>query len=55
MDINQLVVALIYCDYVVCDKTMRNLIREMELDKRYNVKVYSIADSEQIIREINAL
>lgn len=55
MDISQLIIALIYCQYVICDKSMRNLIRELGLDKKYEVGVYSIADIKDVIEIIGAL
>lgn len=55
MDICQLIVALVYCNYVICDKSMRNLIKELGLDKKNKVKVFSIADVEEIISELTAL
>ena len=55
MDISQLIIALIYCQYVICDKSMRNLIRELGLDKKYEVGVYSITDVKDVIEIIGAL
>ena len=53
MDVSQLTIALIYCDYIICDKSMRNIIKELELDKKYNANVFSISDYEDIIKSLS--
>lgn len=52
-DVNHLTVALPYCHYIVCDKKMRNLVKELELNSKYNAQVFSIADVDEIIHAIS--
>ena len=52
-DITHLTTALPYCHYVVCDKKMRNYVRELALDSKYNAKVFSINDVDEIIQSIS--
>ena len=47
------VIALPYCHYIVCDKKMRNLVKELELNSKYNAQVFSIADVDEIIHAIS--
>lgn len=54
-DIEHLSVALTYSDYVVCDKAMRNVIKDLKLDRKQNVKVYSITDADALTAEILGL
>jgi hypothetical protein len=51
-DVSQLTFALAYCDYVVCDRAMWNLIMELELDEKYEVRVFTIANVDEIIHII---
>lgn len=55
MDINHLAVALPFCQYVICDKKMRNLIKELGLNKKYDVSVFYSGDVKELIGCLNCL
>jgi hypothetical protein len=40
-DIAHLAVAVPYCDVVVCDKKMKDILRQSGLDQKYGTKVFS--------------
>lgn len=55
MDIKFMASALPFYDYVFTDNDMKHQVKLLQLDKVYYCKVFSISDSEQVIKELNGL
>lgn len=54
-DIKYLSVFIPYCDYVVTDKKMKNLITALRLDDKYKTRVLCLSDFDQLYNEIKTL
>lgn len=54
-DVRHLSSAIPYCDYVLCDKAMAQICRnELQLDTRYQTKIFSSIEIDNLIAEIIA-
>lgn len=54
-DIKYLSIIIPYYDYVVTDKKMKNFISDLELDTKYDTRVFCLRNFEQLFNEIEIL
>lgn len=55
MDVEQMSILLPYCDYIVTDADLKNKIEQFDFHKNYNVKVFSLKNVNELIKELNKL
>lgn len=55
MDIKQASIALPYCDYIITDGNQKDRIIKARLETKYNVKVFSLKETGNFIKELNHL
>lgn len=54
-DISNLSTLLPYCDYILTDRDQMNRIRRLELDKKYNTKVFSLFNIDELFIDLEKL
>ncbi|MBT9555756.1 MAG: hypothetical protein IV100_06985 [Myxococcales bacterium] len=54
-DIDHLASVIPYCNYVLTDKKMRRRVRRLGLDSKYGTQVFAMADTVELISELEAL
>ena len=55
MDIDQVSAIIPFCDFVLCDRTMRNILRELKIDDDYSTKIYAASDCDIFTAELEKL
>lgn len=54
-DIDHLASVIPYCNYVLTDLKMRRRVRRLGLDSKYGTQVFAMADTDELISELEAL
>ncbi|MGG4106951.1 hypothetical protein AAXB25_23930 [Paenibacillus lautus] len=54
-DISNLSTLLPYCDYILTDRAQMNRIRRLELDKKYNTKVFSLSNINELFIDLEKI
>ncbi len=54
-DISNLSTLLPYCDYILTDRAQMNRIRRLELDKKYNTKVFSLSNINELFIDLQKM
>lgn len=55
MDVEQMSTLLPYCDYIITDAELNTRIKQFNFDKKYNVKVFSLRNINELINELDGL
>jgi len=54
-DVSNISLYLPYCNYMITDRALKNRVRRLHLDDKYQTKIYSMNDIEELIKEIELL
>lgn len=54
-DISNISTLLSYCDYILTDRDQMNRLKRLELDKKYNTKVYSLSIINELFSDLEKL
>ncbi|TYB30550.1 MAG: hypothetical protein FXF47_08630 [Candidatus Mcinerneyibacterium aminivorans] len=55
MDVDQISAVLPYCNFVFVDKKMAHILKDLEIDKKYNTKVFSTTNFDNFIEALTNL
>lgn len=55
MDVEQMSILLPYCNYILTDAELKTRIEQFKFDETYNVKVFALKNSDELLNELSKL